>query len=58
MNSVIEAIVGALALLTLGAALGPIYKAVKTETVIKVHQGLHNSLEPFTQKLTRQKLRH
>jgi len=58
MNSVIEGIIGTLTLLTLGAALGPIYKAVKTETVIKVHHGLHSSLEPFTQKLTHQKLKY
>ena len=57
MNSVIQAIVGILMLLGLGAGIGSFYRTVKTETVIKVHNGLHSSLEGYTQKLTGTKLK-
>ena len=57
MKSVIDAILGFLALFTLGFALESLYKVVKTETVIKVHRGLP-SLERYTQKLTGTKLKY
>ena len=52
MNSVIQAIVGILVLLGFGAGIGSFYRTVKIEALIKVHSGLHSSLEGYTQKLT------
>lgn len=55
MKSVIETIVGILMLIMAGSAFSSLYKAVKTETIIKVHRGLP-SLEGYTRKLTHTKL--
>jgi cytochrome c biogenesis factor len=52
MESTINAIFTVLGFVLVGSAMGPIYRAVKTETVLKVHQGLHSHLEGFTRKLT------
>ena len=58
MNSVIQAVVGILMLLGLGAGVGSFYRTMKTETVLKVHHGLHSSLEGYTRKLTGTKLKY
>lgn len=55
MKSAIDAIVGVLMLVVIGISFGSLYRAVKTEAVTKVHQGLP-SLERYTQKLTGTKL--
>ena len=51
MKSVIDAVFGVLMILAGSYALESIYKVVKTETVIKVHRGLH-PLEAYTRRLT------
>ena len=55
MESTINAIFVILGFILAGSAFGPIYRAVKTETVIRVHRGLP-PLEGYTRKLTGTKL--
>lgn len=56
MKSVIDAIVGILMLLGIGSVSLSLYNSVKKEALLKVHHGLP-SLEKYTQKLTRTKLK-
>jgi len=57
MESTINAIFTVLGFVLAGSAIAPVYKAVKRETVIRVHHGLP-PIEGFTQKLTGMKLRY
>lgn len=57
MESTINAIFVILGFVLAGSAIGPIYRAVKTETVLRVHQGLE-PLSGFTRRLTAKPRRH
>lgn len=51
MESTVNAIFTVLGIVLAGAAIGPTYRAIKTETLLKVSGGLP-SLESFSRKLT------
>ena len=57
MDSVISAITAGLMLLGAGTLTSSFYHAVKKETVIQVHRGLHTHMEGFTRKLTGTRLK-
>jgi hypothetical protein len=57
MESTINAIFTVLGFVLAGSAIAPVYKAVKRETVIRVHHGLP-PIEGFSQKLTGMKLKY
>ncbi len=51
MQSTINALFTVLGIVLAGAAIGPVYRAVKTEAVTRIHHGLP-PLEAYTRKLT------
>lgn len=57
MKSAIDAVVGFLMIITVGSGMTSLYRAIKNESLFKVHKGLP-SLESYTQKLTGKKLKY
>lgn len=57
MKAIIDALVGILMILGIASTAGAFYKAVKTESILKVYQGL-SPLETYTRKLTGSRLKY
>jgi hypothetical protein len=57
MKSTIDAVVGFLMILAVGASLPVLYRTIKYHTLLKVYDQLQHqdSLEGFSRKLTRRK---